>query len=207
MKKPTKKKRPAKVVSIKRKVIFKARPNYRVTDKDARTIGKRLLELGASPTLMDVGAADMLADAKKPSSPLHKYFDWDVERAAEKHWLQRASYLIRSVAVEIRVVGGGVVTRAWHSVHVEIGTDTDTGAPIEERRYVPVDVVKKNPTLVEQILGDALRELRGWADRFSSYSSLSEVHAEAHRELEPIYRVIDQLEARISDRPNRKVAG
>lgn len=47
-------------------------------------------------------ASDVVADAKNPDSPLHELFDWDVERSAERHWIERARQIITSVKVVIK---------------------------------------------------------------------------------------------------------
>lgn len=44
---------------------------------------------------------DVVADARDPSSPLHERFEWDVEKAAQAHWLDTARELIRAVRVTI----------------------------------------------------------------------------------------------------------
>jgi hypothetical protein len=43
----------------------------------------------------------VVEDAKRPDSPLHELFDWDVQRAAEAHWREVARQLIRNVRVVI----------------------------------------------------------------------------------------------------------
>ena len=47
-------------------------------------------------------ADDVLKDAKKPTSPLHDYFDWDDDVAAQKWRVEQARRLIRSVRVVIQ---------------------------------------------------------------------------------------------------------
>lgn len=44
---------------------------------------------------------DVIADAKKKASPLHKLFQWDVNKAARQHWLETARSIIRQVRVEV----------------------------------------------------------------------------------------------------------
>ena len=41
--------------------------------------------------------ADVVRDAKNPSSVLHRCFNWDVQKAAHEHWLDQARELIASV--------------------------------------------------------------------------------------------------------------
>ena len=43
----------------------------------------------------------VVEDARREDSPLHDQFEWDVEKAAQEHWLDTARALIRSVKVVI----------------------------------------------------------------------------------------------------------
>jgi len=45
--------------------------------------------------------AAVVRDAKKADSPLHRFFEWNVKRAAEHYWLDQARALITSVRVEV----------------------------------------------------------------------------------------------------------
>jgi hypothetical protein len=46
--------------------------------------------------------SDVVRDAKSPESPLHDLFDWNLERSAERHWVERARQIITSVKVVIK---------------------------------------------------------------------------------------------------------
>ena len=46
-------------------------------------------------------AEQVVEDAKSASSPLHKFFEWNLRKAAEKHWFDTARALIRAVRVDI----------------------------------------------------------------------------------------------------------
>lgn len=76
---------------------FAAKDGSHLSDVDATIIGTRLLEIEARDGTITREA--VVREAKKKSSSLHKFFEWDVKKAAEKHWLARAGYLIRSVEV------------------------------------------------------------------------------------------------------------
>jgi len=43
----------------------------------------------------------VIADAKKKSSPLHAYFEWDLKKAARQAWVYTARKLINSVEVVV----------------------------------------------------------------------------------------------------------
>lgn len=67
---------------------------------DRAAIAKRLEEIAAlhgGSLTPDI----VVADAKNPSSPLHSYFDWSLESAAHKHWIDTARNLIASVRVVV----------------------------------------------------------------------------------------------------------
>jgi hypothetical protein len=44
---------------------------------------------------------DVVQDARQPDSPLHELFEWDVEEAAQEHWMHTARRIIASVKVNI----------------------------------------------------------------------------------------------------------
>lgn len=46
---------------------------------------------------------DLIADARKKTSPLHAMFQWDVDKAAHQHWLETARSIIRSVRIEVKI--------------------------------------------------------------------------------------------------------
>lgn len=68
-------------------------------------------------------------DAKNPKSPLHGEFEWDVKKAAEAHWLDRAREIIRSVRV--------VITTEHKQVSV-VGYVRDPYAESDQQGYVSV---------------------------------------------------------------------
>lgn len=55
----------------------------------------------------------VLRDAKKPTSPLHNLFEWDVKKAARQHWLDTARALIRGVRVTVQTETSIISTVAY----------------------------------------------------------------------------------------------
>lgn len=106
-------------------------------------------------------SAMVVKDAKDPKSPLHRHFDWDVQSAAEKYWLQQAGVIIRCVMVSVEVNGQDIATRAWVSVRQS-----------EQREYMPLAEVEQNPALRSQVLLDARESLVGWLNRYETYKEL-----------------------------------
>lgn len=60
---------------------------------------QRLAELGGGVLTPDA----VVNDAKSAKSPLHRYFEWDDKKAADRYRLEQARELIRSVKVHIEV--------------------------------------------------------------------------------------------------------
>ena len=88
-------------------------------------------------------AAAILADAKLPDSPLHVLYDWDVEKAAEAHWLARTRAIIRLVR---------------YVVHTEKQTITlpryvrDPEQPQRDQGYATLDRLREDPPVARRAL-------------------------------------------------------
>src|SRR5688572_23670971 len=78
----------------------------------------------------------VVEDAKNPDSPLHGLFDWNLETAAHKFWLDQARTLIKSVQVKI--------TNETFTVKVPMFL-RDPNQPSKEQGYVSVLTLQKNP--------------------------------------------------------------
>jgi len=119
--------------------------------------------------------------AQDPESPLHKYFEWDVELAARAHWLARARHLIARYTV-IRVDEGP------RFVNVTLRK----GKPNARRGYVPLERAVADPDLYEQIVGEAETAVVSWRNRLSAFDrahgvvdALDNAVALMHAETEP----------------------
>jgi len=82
-----------------------------------------------------ITAASLLTDAKDPASPLHTLFDWDQERAAEAHWLDRAREILASCRV--------LVHTTHYVAHVPLYVK-DTGVGPTTPGYIRTDLLKEN---------------------------------------------------------------
>jgi hypothetical protein len=88
-------------------------------------------------------AHDVVTDAKRPESPLHKHFEWDTQKAAEHHWLAQARALIRTVKVNIIV--NDIRIRAPHYVR-------DPQEHGRTQGYTNVAVLQEDPAAAQQAL-------------------------------------------------------
>jgi hypothetical protein len=60
--------------------------NPRITDTDAKIIGEFIHKRFKG----QVTAKELLAEARSPKCPVHKYFEWDDTKAAELYRLRQA---------------------------------------------------------------------------------------------------------------------
>lgn len=157
-------------------MIYKAVKGSTLKDQDAQVIGERLSNLMQSGP---VTPEDVLQDAKPKRSPIHDYFEWDNESAANEYRLNQARYYMRSIEVIVEMVEQPV--RAFHVVNVK----TDTGDI--SRGYLPIVHIKEEPDLLSQVIESARRELVAWQRRYSQYQELEPANV-------AIQQVIAQLE-------------
>lgn len=141
------------------KVKVTARPNCPLSDKQARVLCREVEDLYGSGVL--VTPKSLLAKAKEKDSPIHSFFDWDDESAAEKHRIEQARGLLGCIQVfEIRT---GRPARAFYSVNVE--TTEEGGA---KRSFHPRRVILDNEDAMQQVslrlystISAAIREAEG----------------------------------------------
>jgi hypothetical protein len=115
-------------------MIYKPRKGSPLTQEQAQRYGPRIQEL--IDRYGDVSAEDVLKDAKKKSSPLHDFFEWDDAKASRLYRLEQARMMVRSV--EIVVIdsrGKEVRPRAFLQVPVR---DARSGLDTRKHTIIPV---------------------------------------------------------------------
>ena len=136
---------------------YKAKRGVPLKREDAQIIGERLERLMQSGPITNEMVVD---DARPEASPIHPYFEWDDETAAEKYRLQQAGYYLRCIEVEVETSEEPV--RAFHVVTVDEGI----------RGYVPLDTVVSHVELLEQIIAQAFHSLQSWRRQYKQYREL-----------------------------------
>jgi hypothetical protein len=108
---------------------------------------------------------DVLADAKYHNSPLHSFFEWDDNEAAEQYRLQQARGLIRSVvAIYVDDKQPAVRTRAY--VHIN-----EPQAP----HYRSADQAMSQKKTRDMVLQRAWSELQAWRKRYADLKAFSDL--------------------------------
>jgi hypothetical protein len=73
-------------------------PGAHIQSKDAVPIAREIERLQKATKV--VTWAHILDAARSPRSVMHKYFTWDVVKAAHERWEEQAHYILRSVKVQ-----------------------------------------------------------------------------------------------------------
>jgi hypothetical protein len=107
----------------------------------------------------------VVAKARSASSPLHSHFEWDNTIAAHQYRLEQARHLIR---VSFEVLHG---TDKETPIFVSLTTDRGQ----EAGGYRIVKNVMGDKQMREQMLADALAELRCFRMKYSRLKELSTV--------------------------------
>lgn len=94
----------------------------------------------------------VVEDAKRKDSPLHSIFTWDLRKAAEAHWLDKAAEVIRTYKVIVRV---GALQLAY-PVYIR-----DPTLSASERGSIRLDTLKSHKTMAKKALAQECRNLAG----------------------------------------------
>jgi|SRR5882724_3615433 len=99
--------------------------------------------------------------AKKEDSPLHKAFEWDDGKAAEKYRLVQARFLINSVQIQIL----GKKTEGYINAIVSVDN-------VKTRGYVSTEAAMNDQFIYKQVLKNATRELEYWQKKYRTLRDL-----------------------------------
>lgn len=91
--------------------------------------------------------AHVVEAARDPESPLHDEFIWNVNEAAQQHWLDTARSLIRVVRVEVK----DEPARSLAPYYV-----VDPLRPPKSQRYIQLDKAARDRELSGRVLSDEI---------------------------------------------------
>lgn len=136
---------------------FKVVAGARLRKADAQVLGETFERIKLKGPLT---AETVLVEAINPKSPLHRFFQWDDQKAAHEYRLTQARSLIRSIDVVIEdAKGKQVQMRGYYSVKDAEG----------QRSYEGLEFVFDTPDLSEQVMREAKTQLDSWIKRYSKY--------------------------------------
>ncbi len=112
-------------------------------------------------------ARDVLDAARARDSALHTYFDWDDSSAAEQYRLAQARQVIR---VSVRIIERDD-RKFIHRAYVSLTTDRASSDPV----YRPFVSVMTDEFRYQQLLEDAMDQIRQWRKRYEDLIELKDV--------------------------------
>ena len=120
---------------------------------------------GLAERLGGVTKQDLVEDGRSPDSPLHEYFEWKDDVAAERYREVQAQYLVRHIVIEYRRTGSTEVEeiRLIHSAKKK-----GNAKPF----YVTVNQVDESDDYRAQAVETALRSLESWIKTYGLYHEL-----------------------------------
>ena len=159
--------------AFKPKYMFKEA--MRISNVDAQVVGDMCEELSNTIGLTPKTLLDANRDV---DTPLHDYFEWRDDVAAEKYREEQARYVIRSIVVIPDDVEKPEV-RAYCSVLVD-----------SKPEYKHVDTVVKSVDFTQQMLENAKRELFAFQTKYNALKD--------YVELSDVFTSIEKLRAKES---------
>lgn len=180
-------------------IVFKAKAHSYFSNKDVQVIGPEIMRLAGDVTsLTGVKPATVVAAATEEASPLHRYFEWDNEKAAHAHRLQQARMMLNAVEFEV-IEGDQKKTRlpAFESLRVVTASGTGT-----ERRYFSLPQITSSASMTASYVEQAKDELSAWRTRYKKCEKI----AEFRRTFDRVLKAIDQVVQAKAPRGRKKAA-
>lgn len=151
--------------------VFTAVKGSRLSNKDARVVGSRIWELNGGG-VKAITKYDVYNDAKSPRSPLHRFFDWDRDVAAEKWNLTQAQNLLNSFNVTVVYKKGNkteeFITKGVHKVVVLVNGQ-------RQSEYHAMPGVMNDKDSRAQILANARRDMELFVQRYGRFQFLDKI--------------------------------
>lgn len=134
------------------------------SSKDAKIIGPVLVELADRG---GVTARDVLDTGRSPQSPLHKYFEWNDEKAADIYRLEQARKIMRSIRVTYTETNQSGAEESYSARIVQ----AMTVVPYEDkaRQYHSFKTLHGDTLFAAKLLGSAIDDLKGWRRKYEPY--------------------------------------
>jgi hypothetical protein len=141
-------------------IVATWRPRFSPFKADAQRVAEEIQQIGN-----DVTPQQIVDRAKDEASELHKCFEWDNEKAADKYRLYQA----RQVVCHL-VIKDSVEKPDSQPIRVFHKTDSTEG-------YKPFTLIVKDPDEYSKLLERARMELRAFKSKYHSLSELEEIMA------------------------------
>jgi hypothetical protein len=139
--------------------------------------------------------AQVVADARNPKSVLHDEFNWDVNSAAEEHWLDVARGLIRFVRLKYEIADRVVLAPYFVP---------DPHREPRSRRYVDLVVAGRDRNLAQQIMANEMDRIIAAVRRAQNVADVLNLRAELDELLENVMELKTASEQRRDEAVKKK---
>jgi hypothetical protein len=141
-------------------IVATWRPGFSPFKADAQRVAEEIQQIGN-----DVTPQQIVDRAKDEASELHKCFEWDNEKAAEKFRLSQARQVIHHLVIKESVnKPDRPPIRLMHKTE-------------EAEGYKPFTLIVKDPDEYTKLLNRARAELRAFKAKYRSISELEDILA------------------------------
>lgn len=151
---------------------------YKITEKFTPESIEEILRIEREKGLTP---ENIVIEAKKKTSPLHKFFEWDDSLAGEKWRLAQARILVN----EVKVIIEDKEYYAFENIQVAVYNDgkqeSEGYQEKVQRVYKPLVEIMSNQEMKEQIIRASLRQLSYWEEQNKKYDELSPIIKSATR--------------------------
>lgn len=127
----------------------------------------------------------VITEARSPRSLLHEDFNWNVQEAAEAHWLETARRLIRFVKLHITIQH-----REISCVHYVV----DPERPPKSKRFIDLTIAAQHRNMAQQILLDEMERITAAVRRAQQVAMVLGLSAQLDALLQDIHAVIAAAE-------------
>lgn len=136
-----------------------------IRPNDAVLLGEVMEKLEADNRLQP---SELIRMARPKRSPIHHLWNWDIQSAAEAHWLNRARYYMQSIVLRIEYDTGDIEdVRAFHVTRSEDEEDDEDG-PVE-RRWLTIGHIQENEAYSDAVIATAKDELAAFNRKYKQY--------------------------------------
>lgn len=141
---------------------YYAEAGSRFSNKDAVKIGPVLFEMSEHG---GVTPRDVVDAARSTNSPLHSYFEWNDEKAADLFRLEQGRNMLRSINVRYIESGQPKTARAFQVV--KHGAYED-----QPRQYRSLQVLYGDSAFAASMMDAALDDLSSWKKKYQPYTEM-----------------------------------
>jgi len=155
-----------------------------------------------SESIESLSPRDVLELARNSKTELHKCFEWDDSKAAEKHRLGIAGLVLRALVYDHYVIEnaqktqknlGGVVVAPLNNTPKKVALPVRAYERMGPRKFGPTELVLKDPEIRDILLSEISRAISILRNKIHSYNLIASdtLLLEVDKHLENASEVID----------------